>query len=65
MRKLICLFIVALALWAPNSWARGSRGGGSRSGSRGGSYRGGSGGSSHKGGHYKNPRTGDRYTKHK
>lgn len=44
--------------------SRPSYGGGTHTSSHGGHYKGGN-GSSHKGGEYKNPRSGDRYGRHK
>jgi len=68
----IYALLLAVALFALSdlSFAKGSKGsrpyygGGSHSASHGGHYMGG-GGSSHQGGKYANPRTGNRYGRHK
>jgi len=71
MRQVIAALICTSMAISPLSFAKGSKGGGSRpsysgsshSGSHGGHYFGGS-GSSHEGGEYKNANSGDRYGKH-
>ena len=71
LKKALCILSLVGFLFAglDNAEARSSGGrpyygGGHHSSSHGGSYSGGH-GSSHKGGHYKNPRTGNRYGRHK
>lgn len=64
----IGMFLSALSISPADARSSGGSrtyyGGGKHSSSHGGHYQGGK-GSSHKGGTYKNPKTGDRYGKHK